>query len=98
MVGRQRRFRQTLAARLFAFRLIIFERRVACGDGFQEWRSRTSSQIQSELAIVLIAIRAEILVVHHKPLMMDWETTAFFLRTLEFIKTWISPKMMRASW
>ena len=30
-------------------------------------------------------------------LMMDWETTAFFLRSLEFIKTWISPKMMRAS-
>src|SRR4029077_8052530 len=26
--------------------------------------------------------------------MMHGETTAFFLRTLEFIKTWISPKMM----
>src|SRR5947208_16764753 len=29
--------------------------------------------------------------------MMHGETTAFFLRTLEFIKTWISPKMMLAS-
>jgi len=35
--------------------------------------------------------------IHHKPLMMHGETTAFFLRTLEFIKTWISPKMMGAS-
>src|SRR6266496_3212575 len=29
--------------------------------------------------------------------MMHAETTAFFLRILEFIKTWISPKMMLAS-
>src|SRR5437867_1097381 len=33
----------------------------------------------------------------HKPLMMHGETTAFFLRILEFIKTWISSKMMLAS-
>src|SRR5438552_19058721 len=32
----------------------------------------------------------------YKPLMMHAEMTAFFLRTLELIKTWISPKMMLA--